>query len=42
MKRGAKILEGKHNFSAYRSSSCSAKSPIRTLKKITIKKEIMK
>jgi len=37
MKRGAKILEGKHNFSAYRSSSCSAKSPIRTLKKIQIK-----
>ena len=38
MKRGAKILEGKHNFSAYRSSSCSAKSPIRTLKKIQIKR----
>ena len=38
MKRGAKILEGKHNFSAYRSSSCSAKSPIRILKKIQIKK----
>ena len=37
MKRGAKILEGKHNFSAYRSSSCGAKSPIRTLKKIQIK-----
>ena len=38
MKHGAKILEGKHNFSAYRSSSCGAKSPIRTLKKIHIKK----
>ena len=36
MKRGAKILEGKHNFSAYRSSSCGAKSPLRTLKKIQI------
>ena len=36
MKRGAKILEGKHNFSAYRSSSCGAKSPLRTIKRIQI------
>ena len=39
MKKGAKILKGTHNFSTFRSSSCQSKSPIRTLKKITIKKE---
>ena len=39
IKLGAKILSGKHNFSAYRSSSCSAKSPVRTLKKILVKKK---
>ena len=38
MKKGSKILTGTHDFSTYRSSSCGAKSPIRTLKKITIKK----
>lgn len=38
MKKGAKILKGTHNFSIFRSSSCQANSPIRTLKKITIKK----
>ena len=27
MKQGAKILEGKHDFSTFRSSSCSANSP---------------
>ena len=39
MKKGAKLLTGTHDFSTYRSSSCSAKSPIRTMKKILIKKE---
>ena len=39
MKRGAKILEGKHNFSAYRSSSCGAKSPVRTIEKSSLTKK---
>ncbi len=39
MKKGAKILTGTHNFSTFRSSSCEAKSPIKTLKKATIKRE---
>tara|TARA_Y100000748_G_C15362250_1_gene436252 strand:- start:24 stop:797 length:774 start_codon:yes stop_codon:yes gene_type:complete len=38
MKKGAKLLTGTHDFSTYRSSSCTAKSPIRTIKKISIKK----
>ena len=37
MKKGAKLLEGTHDFSTYRSSSCQAKSPIKTLKKVSIK-----
>ena len=39
MKKGAKLLLGTHDFSTFRASSCAAKSPIRTLKKITIKKD---
>ena len=35
MKKGAKLLTGTHDFSTYRSSSCTAKSPIRTIIKIT-------
>ena len=38
MKVGAKILLGTHNFSTYRATSCCAKSPIRTMEKILIKK----
>tara|TARA_B100000427_G_C15377745_1_gene537424 strand:- start:148 stop:888 length:741 start_codon:yes stop_codon:yes gene_type:complete len=38
MKKGAKKLEGTHDFSTFRSSSCSAKSPIRTIDFIKIKK----
>ena len=38
MKKGAKKLLGTHDFSTFRSSSCSAKSPIRTMKSIKIKK----
>ena len=38
MKKGAKLLTGTHDFSTFRSSSCSAKSPIKTIKKINIKK----
>ena len=38
MKKGAKLLLGTHDFSTFRASSCGAKSPIKTLKKISIKK----
>jgi tRNA pseudouridine38-40 synthase len=38
MKKGAKLLLGTHDFSTFRSSSCGAKSPIKTMEKITIKK----
>jgi tRNA pseudouridine38-40 synthase len=38
MKKGAEILKGTHNFSTFRSSSCQAKSPIKTLKKTMVKK----
>ena len=38
MKKGAKFLLGTHDFSTFRASSCGAKSPIRTMEKILIKK----
>jgi tRNA pseudouridine38-40 synthase len=38
MKKGAKLLLGTHDFSTFRSSSCGAKSPIKTMEKILIKK----
>jgi tRNA pseudouridine38-40 synthase len=38
MKKGAKLLLGTHDFSTFRASSCGAKSPIKTLKKVSIKK----
>ncbi len=38
MRKGAEILKGTHNFSTFRASSCQAKSPIKTLKKVVIKK----
>jgi len=38
MKKGAKLLLGTHDFSTFRSSSCGAKSPIKTIKNISIKK----
>jgi tRNA pseudouridine38-40 synthase len=37
MKKGAKKLLGRKDFSAFRSSSCNAKSPIKTMKSIKIK-----
>jgi tRNA pseudouridine38-40 synthase len=37
MKKGAKKLIGTKDFSTFRSSSCNAKSPIRTMKSINIK-----
>jgi len=36
LKKGAKILEGEHDYSTYRASSCSAKSPIRRVSKQSI------
>ena len=38
MKKGAKLLLGTHDFSTFRSSSCGAKTPIKTMEKILIKK----
>ena len=37
IKKGAKRLVGTYNYSTFRSSSCHAKSPIRTIKSIKIK-----
>ena len=38
MKKGAKMLLGTHDFSTFRASSCGAKSPVKTMEKISIKK----
>ena len=38
MKRGAKLLLGTHNFSTFRAASCGAKSAVRTMEKILIRK----
>ena len=38
IKKGTKLLLGTHDFSTFRSSSCGAKSPIKTIKNIFIKK----
>ena len=38
IKKGAKKLVGTNDYSTYRSSSCHAKSPIKTIKSIKIKK----
>ena len=44
MKKGAKLLEGTHDFSTFRAASCSAKSPLRKIHPIRIRKvnEIIK
>ena len=39
LKKGAKILEGTHNFSTFRAASCSAKSPIKRMNSVKIKKK---
>jgi len=39
MKKGAKLLLGTHDFSTFRASSCGAKSPIKTMEKVLIKKK---
>ena len=38
LKKGAKILEGKHDFSTFRASSCSSKSPLKKMNKVIVKK----
>ena len=38
MKKGSKLFLGTHDFSTFRSSACSAKSPIKTMENISIKK----
>ena len=38
LKKGSRILEGTHDFSTYRSSACSAKSAIRKINSIKMKK----
>jgi len=38
MKKGVKLLLGTHDFSTFRAASCGARSPIKTMDKILIKK----
>jgi len=38
LKKGAKLFEGTHDFSTYRASSCSAKSPIKKMNSVKVKK----
>ena len=38
LKTGAKIYEGTHNFSTFRASTCTAKSPIKKMDSVVIKK----
>jgi len=38
LKKGAKILEGRHDFSTFRASSCSSKSPLKKMNKVIVKK----
>ncbi len=39
MKKAAKFFIGNHNFSTFRSSSCTARSPVRTISKANVKKK---
>ena len=38
MKKGGKILEGTHDFSTFRASSCSAKSAVKKINSVRISK----
>ena len=38
LKKGAKLLEGTHNFSTFRAASCTSKSPIKKMNNIKIGK----
>ena len=39
LKKGAKTLEGTHDFSTFRASSCSAKSPIKKMHSVKVNKK---
>ena len=39
MKKGAIILKGTHDFSTFRAASCTSRSPVKTMKIVTIKQE---
>ena len=39
LKKGAKILEGRHDFSTFRASSCSAKSAVRKISEVKVLKK---
>jgi tRNA pseudouridine38-40 synthase len=36
MKKAAKVLEGKHDFTSFRSTECQAKSPVKTINSLKI------
>jgi tRNA pseudouridine38-40 synthase len=38
MRRGAAFLVGKHDFSAFRGSGCGAKTPVRTIRSVSVRK----
>ena len=39
LKKGAKILEGTHDFSTFRASSCKANSPIKKMNFVKVRKK---
>ena len=39
MRAGAKLLVGEHDFSAFRSSECQAKSPVRRMERISVSRD---
>lgn len=39
MQRAAKMLEGTHDFSSFRSAECQGKSPVTTLKTLTVSRD---
>ena len=39
MKKGANILKGNHDFSTFRASSCGARSPIKNMKSVNVRKK---
>ena len=41
LKKGAKLLEGIHDFSTFRAASCSAKSAIKKMNYVKIKNKMV-
>ena len=39
LKKGAKLLQGTHDFSTFRASSCSSNSPIKKMNAVNVKKK---